>query len=236
MVGKRHQRKNGAPQGASWNLGAVPEQVCGHGGCGRSPVNHQQPLETQKPSPHNRQYAVGALCLRGTASKSNLYARHISHRDEKMDPATLGEHASGRCKDGRSGARAAGNRAGRRNQGQSQMCDVGLVFPRRALGVLRPQSNFLGDTGGNGGKAEAEHRCSHQREAPRPQSSISQSDFRQVIRSSSPRRLVGPYKLGLNPTDLPCSHEFLRLHAGGTNPGSISGYLPCRIQSFCLPL
>src|SRR2546430_9813484 len=64
---------------------------------------------------------------------------------------------------------------------------------------------------------------------------ISQSDFHQVIRSSSPRRFVRPYKLGLNPTDLPCSHGFLWLHAGGTNPGSISGHLPYRILSFCLP-
>ena len=69
----------------------------------------------------------------------------------------------------------------------------------------------------------------------RPQSTISQSDFRQVIRSSSPCRLVGPYKLRLNLTDLPCSHELLWSHAGGTNPGSISGHLPFRIQRFCLP-
>ena len=69
----------------------------------------------------------------------------------------------------------------------------------------------------------------------RPQSTIGQSDFRQVIRSSLPYWLVGPYKLGLNPTDLPCSHGILWLHAGGTNPGSISEHLPYRIQSFCLP-
>ena len=37
----------------------------------------------------------------------------------------------------------------------------------------------------------------------RPRSTISQSDFRQVIGSSSPCRLVGPYKLRLNLTDLP---------------------------------
>jgi hypothetical protein len=53
--------------------------------------------------------------------------------------------------------------------------------------------------------------------------------------SSSLCRLVRPYKLGLNLTALPCSHEILWLHAGGTNPGIISGHLPCRIQSFCLP-
>src|SRR6266699_3383616 len=52
----------------------------------------------------------------------------------------------------------------------------------------------------------------------RPRSNISQSDFRQVVRPSS------PYKRCLNLTDLPCSHEFLWPHAGGTNPGSISGH------------
>ena len=69
----------------------------------------------------------------------------------------------------------------------------------------------------------------------RPRSTVGQSDCRQVFRSSSLCRLVRPYKPGLNLTALPCSHEILWLHAGGTNPGSISGHLPCRIQSSCLP-
>ena len=43
----------------------------------------------------------------------------------------------------------------------------------------------------------------------RPRSTISQSDFRQVIGSFSPCRLVGPYKRCLNLTDLPCSHGTL---------------------------
>ena len=68
----------------------------------------------------------------------------------------------------------------------------------------------------------------------RPQSNISQSDFRQVVRSSSPCQLVGPYKRRLNLTDLPCSHDFLWPHAGGTNPGSIQGPSLLRILRFCL--
>ena len=60
----------------------------------------------------------------------------------------------------------------------------------------------------------------------RPRSTISQSDFRQVIGSSSPCQLVGPYKLRLNLTDLPCSHRNLWLHAGGTNPGSTPEHSP----------
>jgi len=68
----------------------------------------------------------------------------------------------------------------------------------------------------------------------RPQSNISQSDFRQVIRPSSPCQLVGPYKRCLNLTDLPCSHEILRPYAGGTNPGSIPGHSLLRILRFCL--
>src|SRR5262249_50467582 len=66
-------------------------------------------------------------------------------------------------------------------------------------------------------------------------STVSQSDCHPVFRSSSLCRLVRPYKLGLNLTALPCSQEFLWLHAGATNPGSISGYLPYRIRSLCLP-
>ena len=69
----------------------------------------------------------------------------------------------------------------------------------------------------------------------RPQSTISQSDFRQAFGSSSPCWLVRPYKLRLNLTDLPCSHEILRLHADGTNPGSTPEHLPMRILEFRLP-
>ena len=45
-------------------------------------------------------------------------------------------------------------------------------------------------------------------------------------RSSDPSHLfglAGPTGLRLNRIDLPCSRCFLWLHAGGTNPGSISG-------------
>src|SRR3954447_6757156 len=59
----------------------------------------------------------------------------------------------------------------------------------------------------------------------RPRSTISQSDFRQVIGPSLPCRLVGSYKLYLNLTDLPCSHGAIRLHAGGKNPGNIPSLL-----------
>jgi len=55
----------------------------------------------------------------------------------------------------------------------------------------------------------------------RPRSTISQSDFRQAVGSSLLYRLVGsllhPTEAG-NLTDLPCSHEILCLHAGGTTP------------------
>ena len=68
----------------------------------------------------------------------------------------------------------------------------------------------------------------------RLRSTVSQSDFRQVIRPSSLCQLVGPYKQRLNLTDLPCSHELLWPHAGGTNPGSTPGYLLLRILGFCL--
>jgi hypothetical protein len=60
----------------------------------------------------------------------------------------------------------------------------------------------------------------------RPRSTNRQSDFRQAFGSSSLIQLVRPYKPGLSLTDLPCSHEILRLHASGTNPGSNSAHLP----------
>jgi hypothetical protein len=69
----------------------------------------------------------------------------------------------------------------------------------------------------------------------RPRSTISQSDFRQVIGSSSPCWLVRPYKRCLNLTDLPCSPETLRRHASGTNPGSLPEHSPSRLLGFRLP-
>ena len=73
----------------------------------------------------------------------------------------------------------------------------------------------------------------------RPRSTISQSDFRQVIRPSHLASLSDltsdlEHKRRLNLTDLPCSREFLWPHAGGTNPGSIPGHLLLRILEFCL--
>jgi hypothetical protein len=58
-------------------------------------------------------------------------------------------------------------------------------------------------------------------------------------RSSDPSHLfglAGPTSLCLNGMDLPCSRCFLWLHAGGTNPGSISGPSLWRGLRFRLPL
>src|SRR5713226_8167227 len=57
-------------------------------------------------------------------------------------------------------------------------------------------------------------------------------------RSSNPSHLIGlagPTSLRLNRMDLPCSRCFLWLHAGGTNPGSISGRSLQRGLRFRLP-
>src|SRR6516165_5563900 len=59
-----------------------------------------------------------------------------------------------------------------------------------------------------------------------------------AIRSSGLPRRVGLSDLTshrLNRTALPCSHGTLRLHASGTNPGSIPGHSPYRSLGFCLP-
>lgn len=69
----------------------------------------------------------------------------------------------------------------------------------------------------------------------RPRSTISRSDFRQVFEPSLLYRLVGPYPAATgNLADLPCSHKILCLHAGGTNPGSITGCSPWRKLCGCL--
>ena len=70
----------------------------------------------------------------------------------------------------------------------------------------------------------------------RPQSTISQSDFHQIIRTSLLRRLGVFLQVTLNLMDLPCSPAILCLHTSGTNPGSISAHLPLRARRFCLPL
>ena len=59
------------------------------------------------------------------------------------------------------------------------------------------------------------------------------------LRSSDPSHLIGlagPTGLHLNRMDLPCSRCFLWLHAGGTNPGSISDRSLWRGLRFRLPL
>ncbi len=68
-----------------------------------------------------------------------------------------------------------------------------------------------------------------------PRSTISQSDCRRVIGPFSLLGSADPTSSRLNPTALPCSHGTLRLHAGGTNPGSISRRSPWRVMKFCLP-
>ena len=58
-------------------------------------------------------------------------------------------------------------------------------------------------------------------------------------RSSDRPRLIGlsgPTSLRLNRMDLPCSHQSLWLHAGGTNPGSTARRSLCRGVQFRLPL
>jgi hypothetical protein len=47
--------------------------------------------------------------------------------------------------------------------------------------------------------------------------------------------LSDPTGFRLNLTDLPCSHETLWLHAGGTNPGSTLEHSPWRALGFRLP-
>ena len=79
----------------------------------------------------------------------------------------MGKRAAGRAHNRRGGTLAAGNESGEWDQGQTQVCDVGFVFSCRALGVLWPQSHFIGNSSGDRRKARSKHWRSCQCEASR---------------------------------------------------------------------
>ena len=103
--------------------------------------------------------------------------------------------------------------------GDSSLCIEGRILPLNGAHFSHEQFNF---------------RWPLPRVAGSPDRRVVSASLT-AVRSSLPYGLVGPYKLHLNLTALPCSHEVLWSHAGGTNPGSISGHSLCRIQRFRLP-
>ncbi len=96
------------------------------------------------------------ICWISRSIQANLYANSWQ--------AKLGQSATRAGQNSRGRAPASGDRSGRWNESQDQMCYVGFVFPRSSVGVLWPQSHLFRHTGGNWGHARSEHGSSNQRE------------------------------------------------------------------------
>ena len=157
MVGKGHQRKTSTSERASRHVGRIPQRIEGFGGDGCSSINRQQPIQTQGPAQDIDQHSLGPLLYRRTTTQGIVHAGCIYPVHAKLDSSAMGKSAARRGQDRRSGVLVKGNGCSGWNQGQNQMRDVGLVFTRGSMGILRPQSNFIGDAGRWRGQARAEY-------------------------------------------------------------------------------
>ena len=139
LVGKEHQRKASTSQVADRKLRAVRIRISGASGSGCSSAKHQQSFQSQEPSADNSEHFVGTLLSGRAASKGDVHARRIQRLCKELDSPKMGQRTAGRAEDRRGGTLAA--RSGRDgwDQSQDQMCDVGFVFTRRSLGILRSQ-------------------------------------------------------------------------------------------------
>ena len=157
VVGKRHQRKAGTSQAADRKFRTVPNRIRSASGSRCSSLNHQQSFQPQEPSADNSEHFVGTLLSRRVASKGDVHAGRIQRLCKELDTSEMGQRAAGRGKNRRGGKLAA--RSGRDgwDQSQSQVRDVGFVFTRRSLGIVRSQSDLVGDSGRKWGKERSEH-------------------------------------------------------------------------------
>jgi hypothetical protein len=159
LVGKRHHRKTNTSQGAVGMFGTISKRVSGMCGSRRSSVNNQQSIQAKEPAENNPQYSLGALLSRGTASQRDIHARCVSGVWKNLDSPTMGNPPFGGHQDHRGRTLATSSRSCRRDQSQDQVRYVGCVLACRSLGVLWPQSNFIGNTGWNGGGREGQARA-----------------------------------------------------------------------------
>jgi len=166
LVGSGHQRKTSTSQVTDRKLRALCNRVCSTSGSGCSSPDDQQPFKPQKSSSDNRGHTVGALLSGGVAYQGDVHARRIFAVCEELDSSSLGQHAAGGSKDRRGRAMATRNRRDGWHKGQGQVCNVGLVFARRSLGVLWPQPNLVGHPFRNERKERSKYWRSRQREAP----------------------------------------------------------------------
>ena len=180
VVGERHHRKTNTSQGAAGIFRTISKQISGMCGSRRSSVNNQQSIQAKEPAENNRQYSLGALLSRGDASQGDIHARCVSGVWEKLDSPTMGKPLFGGHQDHRGRTLATSGRSCRRDQSQDQVRYVGCVLACRSLGVLWPQSNFIGNTSWNRGAERAKHWRARQCEA-------SEVSFSAVTRRSQTR-------------------------------------------------
>jgi len=195
LVGKKHQREADTSQGPDRELEAVLNRICGASGGGCASTNRQQSFQPQESSSDKREHLMGALLSRRVASKGAIHARRIHRLCEELDSPSMGQRAAGRTKNRRGGTLAAGSESGGRDQGQTQVCDVGFVFARRALGVLWPQSHFVGNSSGDRRKARSKHwrsrECKASRSTPVLVTRASETGSREIGISGPVARVSG---------------------------------------------
>src|SRR5260370_8860445 len=109
-VGRRKKREAITQQTGDWGCGDISKRICRVCGSGRSPTNHQQWEQAQKPTANDNQYSLGALLSRGIATQGFVHARRLQYVRKELDCAPLGKYAVGPAQDSRSPAVAAGNR------------------------------------------------------------------------------------------------------------------------------
>src|SRR5260370_21518131 len=172
VVGRRHQREALTPQATDWGSGRISKRICGVCGSGRSPINHQQWKQAQKPTANHNQYSLVAVLSRGIATQGFVHARLLQYVRKELDCDPLGKYAGGPDQNSRSRAVAAGNRGRKWNPGQNQVRDVGLVFPCGSLGVLWPQPDLLRHSGWKWRKERAKYRSSGQFKPPKVAAAI----------------------------------------------------------------
>jgi len=173
VVGKRHHGKASTSQGAVRLFGTISKRISSLRGSRRSSVNNQQSIQAQEPAENNREHSLGALLSRGVAPQGDIHTRCISGVCQELDSAAMGKPLFGGREDYRGGALATSGRSYGRDQSQDQVHYVGRVLACRSLGVLWPQSNFIGNTGWNGGTERPKYWRARQCEA----SEVSASPF-----------------------------------------------------------
>jgi hypothetical protein len=159
VVGERHHGKANTSQGAAGMFGTISKRISGMCGSRRSSVNNQQSIQAKEPAENNREYSLGALLSRGAASQRDIHARCVSGVWKNLDSPTMGNPPFGGHQDHRGRTLATSSRSCGRDQSQDQVRYVGCVLACRSLGVLWPQSNFIGNTGWNGGGREGQARA-----------------------------------------------------------------------------